>query len=81
MNLKILSWNVRGSNNPQKRDTVKNLLKGWKYDVVCFQEIKLDSVDAAVVKSLWSNPFVDWVGFGCHSYSRGSYFGLGHESI
>ncbi|KAL4632810.1 hypothetical protein ACB092_04G077700 [Castanea dentata] len=61
MNLKILSWNVRGLNNPQKRDTVKNLLKEWKCDVVCFQETKLDSINSAVVKSLWSTPFVDWV--------------------
>ena len=61
MNLKILSWNVRGLNNPQKRDTVKNLLKEWKCDVVCFQETKLDSVNSAVVKGLWSSPFIDWV--------------------
>ena len=60
MNLKLLSWNVRGLNNPHKRDTVKNLLKEWKCDVVCFQETKLDSVNLAVVKSLWSSPFVDW---------------------
>ena len=52
MNLKILFWNVGGLNNPQKRDTVKNLLKGWKCDVVCFQETKLDSVNSAVLKSL-----------------------------
>ena len=36
MNLRLLSWNVRGFNNPQKRDTVKNLLKEWKCKVVCF---------------------------------------------
>ena len=60
MNLKLLSWNVRGLNNPQKRDMVNNLLKEWKCDVVCFQETKLDSVNLAVVKSLWSSPFVDW---------------------
>ena len=27
---------------------------------MCFQETKLDSVNSAVVKSLWSSPFVDW---------------------
>ena len=52
MNLKILSWNVRGLNNPQKRDTVKNLLKEWKCDVVCFQETKLDYANSFVAKSL-----------------------------
>ena len=38
MNVRLLSWNVRGFNNPHKRDTVKNLLKEWKCEVVCFQE-------------------------------------------
>ena len=76
MNLKILSWNVRGLNNPHKRDTVKNLLKEWKCDVVCFQETKLDSVNSAVVKSLWSSPFVDWVALDA-THTQGELFWLG----
>ena len=35
MNLKILSWNVRGLNDRRKRSIVKNLLRGWKCDVIC----------------------------------------------
>ena len=35
MNLKMLLWNVRGFNNPHKRDVVKNLLREWKCDIVC----------------------------------------------
>ena len=60
MNLKLLSWNVRGLNNSRKGDTVKNLLKEWKCDVVCFQETKLDCTNSSVMKSLWGRPFVDW---------------------
>ena len=60
MNLRVLSWNVRGFNNPHKRDTVKNLLKDWKCEVVCFQETKLVSTNFATVKSLWGSSFVDW---------------------
>ena len=52
MNLKILSWNVRGLNNPHKRDVVKNLLREWKCDIVCFQESKLDNTSSSLVKSL-----------------------------
>ena len=37
MNLKILSWNVRGLNNFHKRVIVKILLKEWKGDVICLQ--------------------------------------------
>ena len=61
MNLRLLSWNVRGFNNPHKRDTMKNLLKEWKCEVVCFQEIKLDHINYAIVNSLWGSFFVDWV--------------------
>ncbi len=35
MSIRILSWNVRGINNPQKRSVIKNLLRDWKCDVVC----------------------------------------------
>ena len=41
MSLRLLSWNVRGLNNPQKREVCKNLLKEWRCDVVCLQETKL----------------------------------------
>ena len=37
MNLKILSWNVRGLNNFHKRVIVKILLKEWKGDVIFLQ--------------------------------------------
>ena len=33
MTLRLLSFNVRGFNNPQKREVCKNLLKEWKCDI------------------------------------------------
>ena len=59
MNLKLLSWNVRGLNNPRKRDVVKNLLREWKCDIVCLQESKLGNTSSILVKNIWGNPFVD----------------------
>ena len=59
MNLKMLSWNVRGLNNPHKRDFVKNLLREWKCDIVCVQGSKLESTSSNLVKSLQGSPFVD----------------------
>ena len=61
MNLKILSWNVRGLNDRRKCSIVKNLLRDWKRDVICFQETKLTSMDRQMVGNVWSYPFVDWV--------------------
>jgi hypothetical protein len=60
MQQRIISWNVRGLNNPQKRERVKYWLRHWKGDIVCLQETKLDFLDRRIVRSLWSNPYVDW---------------------
>jgi hypothetical protein len=60
MKLRLLSWNVRGLNNPQKRESIKYWLRSWKCDVVCLQETKLDQVDLQMVRSLWGSPFVEW---------------------
>ena len=61
MKLKIISWNVRGLNDSQKRLIVRSLLHEWKCDVVCLQETKLVGVDRQMVSILWSCSYVDWV--------------------
>jgi exonuclease III len=60
MKLKLLSWNVRGLNDPKKRVVLKNWLRKWKVDVVCLQETKLDKVDGRVIHSIWGNRFAGW---------------------
>ena len=40
---------------------MRNLLKGWKCDVVCLQETKLHNTSSTIVKSLWGSPYVDWI--------------------
>jgi exonuclease III len=42
MKPKILFWNVRRLNEGDKCLRVRNLLRKWKVDVVCFQETKLE---------------------------------------
>ena len=44
-NPEILSWNVRGLNNPTKRKAVKDFVATVKVNLVCFQETKLDVID------------------------------------
>ena len=70
MILQLLSWDVRGLNNPQKREVCKNLLKEWKSDIVCFQETKVSSTDVAFVRSLWGGPFIDWAVLDAMQTSR-----------
>lgn len=66
MNLKILSWNVRGLNKKDKRTMVNSLIHKWKADVYCFQETKLEGEVAEIVKQIWPN----WlVRFGCFEVS------------
>jgi exonuclease III len=45
MNLKILSWNVHGLNDRDKRHQVRYFLKLWGADVICLQETKLDFIN------------------------------------
>ena len=44
MKLKILSWNVRGANDRNKRKVIKALIKSQKVDVVCLQETKIQDM-------------------------------------
>lgn len=61
MKIKILSWNVRGLNAKEKRVIVKSLLKEWKVDVVCLQEMKLKEVSKKGMKEIWGNRWGEWI--------------------
>ena len=61
MKLKMISWNVKGLNYPQKRLVVRNLLCEWKGDIICHQETKLAGIDRQLVCSIWGCLDVDWV--------------------
>jgi len=72
MKPKILSWNVRGLNEGDKRLRVRNLLRQWKADIICLQETKLEFISNNLVRSLWGCPFVDW----CYLASCGASGGM-----
>jgi hypothetical protein len=74
MNLKIISWNVRGLNFRDKRLQVRHMLKLWNADIVCLQETKLDFIDRGVVRSLWGIHHVDWLYLGSEGASGGIFF-------
>ncbi|KAF5461248.1 hypothetical protein F2P56_021060 [Juglans regia] len=60
MKPKIVSWNVRGLHDPNKRLQVRNLLRQWKGDIICLQETKLEDISRQIVRSLWRGQHVGW---------------------
>jgi exonuclease III len=52
MSVQILTWNVRGLNDPGKRLRIKHMLTIWKPNIICFQETKLELITKAFVRSL-----------------------------
>ena len=71
MNLKIVSWNVRGLNDSDKCLRIRNLIRLWKADLVYLQETKLGEVDRSLIKSLWGCPHLDWLSLGSNGASEG----------
>lgn len=60
MKLKIVSWNVRGLNEIEKRTKVKNQLHGWKANVVCLQKTKMELISLTIIYSLRNCCHVGW---------------------
>ncbi|KAJ9701497.1 hypothetical protein PVL29_006726 [Vitis rotundifolia] len=60
MKLKILSWNVRGANDRNKRKVIKTLIRSQKVDMVCLQETKIQDMSQGVVHSLGVGRFLGW---------------------
>ncbi|KAG6626350.1 hypothetical protein CIPAW_15G041600 [Carya illinoinensis] len=71
MKPKIVSWNVRGLNEDNKRLQIRHLLREWKADIVCLQETKLKIISRNLVRSIWSCPYVDWVYLAAKGASGG----------
>ena len=60
MKLKVLSWNVRGANDSSKRKIIKSFRRNQMVDLLCIQEIKIQSMSEGIVRSLGSGRFLDW---------------------
>ena len=60
MKLRVLSWNVRGTNDREKRKVIKALIKGQKVDLVCLHETKMQEMLGMIVRSLGVGRCLDW---------------------
>ena len=73
MNLRIVSWNVRGLNEQDKQLRVKSLIRKWKADFVCLQENKMELINRGVISSLWGGQYLDWLYLGSWVLQVGFY--------
>ena len=71
MNLKILSWNVRGVNDRSKRKVIKSVVRKQKVDLFCIQETKMQVMTEGVVRSLSPGRFLDWRVLNAMGSTRG----------
>ena len=60
MKLRILSWNIRGANDSDKRKVIKVLIKSQKVDLVCLQETKIQEMSKRIVWSLGVGRCLEW---------------------
>ncbi|KAF7079100.1 hypothetical protein CFC21_083396 [Triticum aestivum] len=58
MSFSMLSWNVRGLNNPARRSSVRLFLQTYDVSLVCLQESKLELVDVVVVNQTLGRPLM-----------------------
>ena len=59
MKPKILSWNVRGANDNDKRKLIKSLIKSQRVDLVYLQETKIYEMSVGLVRNLTVGRFLD----------------------
>ena len=50
-----------GLNCGRKRNIIRNMIRTWKADVVCFQETKMEGEIANEVKEIWGSRWADYV--------------------
>ena len=51
MKLQLFSWNVRGANNPDKRNVIRNFIRSQMVDLVCLQETKIQEMSLACARN------------------------------
>lgn len=56
----IVSYNIRGLGEREKKRDVKDLIKKVRTDMCCLQESKLEVVNQRIIKATWGNSSCDW---------------------
>lgn len=60
MKLRILSWNVNGANDNDKRKLIEVVIKSRKVDLACLQETKIQEMSNGIAQSLGVERCLEW---------------------
>ena len=60
MKVKLFSWNVRGANNPDKRNVIRNFIRSQRVDLGCLPETKIQEMSLACACNFWVGRFSEW---------------------
>ena len=60
MRVKIMSWNVRGANDLDRRKIIRNVIRIHRANLVCFQDTKIQKMTTVVARSLGVGRNYDW---------------------
>ena len=71
MKVKILYWNVRGVNDSEKRNVIRNFIRTQRADLVCLQETKIQGMNKALVHGIGLGRFLDWKALDAEGIARG----------
>ena len=71
MKLKLFSWNVRGANNPNKRNVIRNFIRSQRVDLVCLQETKLQKLSSTDARSFGVGRLAEWRAVEVEGSARG----------
>ena len=71
MKVRLLSWNVRGANDKDKRKIIKSFIKSQMVDVVCLQETKIKEMTIGLMRSLGVGRHLDWSAVNSRGTTRG----------
>ncbi|XP_026451752.1 uncharacterized protein LOC113352097 [Papaver somniferum] len=68
INFVIVSWNVNGLGDPDKRFKLKGLVKRWKPTILMIQETKIKACTDAIVRQCWgTTPCIFTISISCRS--------------
>ncbi|KAK1365197.1 hypothetical protein POM88_040758 [Heracleum sosnowskyi] len=71
MEIKLLSWNIRGFNNLVARKNVKSTVVRKKVNILCLQETKCSSWNTNLESTIWEDESHQWLSQNAEGLSGG----------